>query len=332
MVEVSAPMVAVEAPKAEVTAAAIAEVPFDPAVDAEPAPPAAEPVPMGGPRPPVRSTVSDLVDSGDRVDLDGLVESTPDPEARALRAQVIRSEPVPIIPGRAVPVAPAPASSAAGVRRMADSTPVAPAIEAAMLLTEEQARTSPFWLELYRTQRELASFMPLASPYVTVVGALPQAMTVTRRLRQGPTMSEAEVYVLTDRAGIVSEPMWNLVRSGRRLLEIAAQRAELPTVLIVDVPDEHPNWLFPLQNRLRMAGVSLFHYVVNGRPTAAELERFRQGIDLPYAIDVVSRLEPERVLELIEQRHPLASVSGTVLTAEFLVAMRRQVAGSELAT
>ena len=78
---------------------------------------------------------------------------------------------------------------------------------------------------------------------------------------------------------------------------------------------------------LRAAGVGLFRYAVSGRPTGAELEHYRQGSDVPYAIDLTARVDPARVVELVADRHPVVSVAGAELTPELLLALRRHVAG-----
>ena len=74
-----------------------------------------------------------------------------------------------------------------------------------------------------------------------------------------------------------------------------------------------------------MAGVGLFRHVIPGQPTAPELESYRQGSDVPYVFDLVSRVTPRSVVGFMDARHPVASVAGAELTAELLVALRRQV-------
>ncbi|MEM9563394.1 MAG: hypothetical protein AAGA93_12290 [Actinomycetota bacterium] len=219
----------------------------------------------------------------------------------------------------------------------------------------------PFWSGLDATAAELESFVPDGAPVVAVVGPLPLATTVVRRLLDGPDLGSAEVFVLTDRAGIVSEPSWRLVRTANRLVHLVDRRLSgpgsdgehpnrtatttddtgaaagagargdgperelVPTVLVLDAPTELPSWLVALQHRLRSVGVGLFRYVVAGQPTGADLERFRQGTDVPAVIDLLSRVEPARVVELIEQRHPIVSVAGVDLGPELLRAFRGHV-------
>lgn len=217
------------------------------------------------------------------------------------------------------PTGPAPAPVDRAAR------PAVPVGQPAELLSDDQARTSPFWLELQRAQHELASFLPLDSSFVAVIGPLALTTAVVRRLRSGSELASAGVVVLSDRAGIVSEPSWEMVRSGHQLVEVAGHLSDRPTVLVIDVPVERPAWVAPLQNRLRMAGVGLFRHVIPGQPTASELESHRQGSDVPYVFDLVSRVTPRSVVDFIDARHPVASVAGSELTAELLVALRRQV-------
>ncbi len=202
---------------------------------------------------------------------------------------------------------------------------VAPLAGTVNLLAVGRPGSAGFWLELQRAQHELASFMPLASPSVAVIGPLALTTATVRRLRGGAGFGSAEVIALTDRAEIVSEPSWQLVRSGHQLVEVAQERRDWPTILLVDVPVELPNWVAPLQHRLRMAGVGLFRYAVPGTPSAERLDAYRLACDVPYALDLVSRVEPQRLVDIIAQRHPVASVAGTDLNAELLVALRRQV-------
>lgn len=192
---------------------------------------------------------------------------------------------------------------------------------------------APFWRQLRHAREELASFLPSDAPVTAVVGPLPLATSVVRRLRSGGPLASADVIVLTDRAGIVSEPSWDLVRHANRLVEAVADRVDqstagrsaepTPLVVVIDVPAELPHWVPTLQHRLRAAGVGLFRYPVAGQPTAVDLERFRQGGDVPYAVDLVSRVEPEVVLGLLADRHPVVSVAGSDLSPELLVALRR---------
>lgn len=193
------------------------------------------------------------------------------------------------------------------------------------VLTPQSDPLSSFWLRLQRAQHELASFMPLASAIVATIGPLSLTTPIVRRLRAQAGFESADVIVLTDRAEIVSEPSWELVRSGHQLLDAVREKTDWPTLLLIDVPVELPNWVAPLENRLRMAGVGLFRYAVPGNPTSEQLDQYRLGSDVPYVLDLVSRVEPERLVEFIALRHPITSVAGADLNAELLVAMREQV-------
>lgn len=186
--------------------------------------------------------------------------------------------------------------------------------------------SSGFWLRLQEAEEELAGFMPAPSSFVATIGPLSLITPIVRRLRAQPRFSSADVVVLTNRTEIVSEPQWQLVRSGNQLVEEANQRGDRPTLLLIDVPVELPNWVAPLQNRLRMAGVGLFRYAIPGHPDAAKLDQYRLGSDVPYVLDLISRVPPRSLVDFLDQRHPIASVSGADITAELLLALRRQVA------
>jgi hypothetical protein len=106
---------------------------------------------------------------------------------------------------------------------------------------------------------------------------------------------------------------------------VANERNGEPTLLVLDVPVDLPQWVAPLQQRLRLAGVGAFRYAVPGTPSAEQLDRYRLGSDVPYILDLVSRVEPDRLVTFVDQQHPIGSVGGAVLTAELLVAMQEQV-------
>lgn len=219
-----------------------------------------------------------------------------------------------------------------------------------------------FWGRLVSAGQELTSFLPIDSTFVAVAGPLPLAVEVVRRLRSTPSMESSEVLVLTDRTGVVSEPSWPVVRTGRRLVEVVEERMQAgdsdppfeaefadhegledllfrtdstdepdaepeSMILIIDTPVEPPHWLAPLQHRLRAAGVGLFRYAVPGHPTGPELERYRQGTDVPYVVDLTSRVDPARVVSLLAGRHPIGSVAGAELGPELLVALRTHAGG-----
>ena len=250
-------------------------------------------------------------------------------------------------PPAPAPVAPAPAAPLpTGAEQATDRAP-----------DRSRSRRSTFWARLDEAEAELDSFVPDRPGVTAVVGPLPLATAVVRRLADSIDDRPVDVVVLTDRAGIVSEPSWRLVRTGNRLVRLVLRRFEgpstdptedgvdldqdsesvavgdpqTPLMIVIDVPGDAPadlpSWVTGLQHRLRAAGVGLFRYAVSGRPSGSELERYRQGSDVPYAIDLTARVDPARVVELVADRHPIVSVAGTDLTPELLVALRRHVEG-----
>lgn len=182
-----------------------------------------------------------------------------------------------------------------------------------------------FWARISMARDQLDAVLPSPSSFLAVIGPLSLTTPVIRRLRTETDLASADVIVLTDRAEIVSEPNWQLVRSGHQLIELANERNGGPTLLVVDVPVELPQWVAPLQQRLRLAGVGAFRYAVPGTPSSEQLDRYRLGSDVPYVLDLVSRVEPERLVAFLSQQHPIGSIGGATLTAELLVAMQEQV-------
>ncbi|MEM9655825.1 MAG: hypothetical protein AAGA65_27310 [Actinomycetota bacterium] len=182
-----------------------------------------------------------------------------------------------------------------------------------------------FWPTLGRARQQLANALPASPTFVAVIGPLSLTTPVIGRLRTALGLVDAQVIVLTDRAEVVSEPNWQLVRSGHQLVDAAQERNGEPTILVIDVPADLPQWMAPLQQRLRLAGVEAFRFAVPGTPTLEQLERYRHGCDVPYLLDLVSRVEPARLVDFVAQHHPVGSVGGAPLTAELLVAMQEQV-------
>lgn len=233
--------------------------------------------------------------------------------------------------GAEQPVAPAPAEAAApapavGPGPALTPSPVPRRSAAVGSSVRSRARQSKpaFWRGLDRTAAELASFLPAGSPLTAVVGPLASATAVVHGLQSTTELASADVVVLTDRAGIVSEPSWELVRTGDRLVRRLGEAGGRPTIALIDVPVDLPPWVVPLQRRLRSVGVGLFRYAVSGQP-AGDLERYRQGADVPYAIDLMSRVDPDVVVSLIADRHPIRSIAGVDLGPELLLALRRHV-------
>ena len=181
---------------------------------------------------------------------------------------------------------------------------------------------SNFWVHLQQTRDALRAFVPPATRLVVVVGPLALTVPVVRRLQCRHRLAPDDVTVLTSRAEIVSEPSWHLVRSGRQLVEAARARADQPALLVMDAPIELPIWVAPLLTRLRATGLDLVRYIVPGSPAPDDLIRFWTGPDEPYVIDLVSRVQPSLLVQLVEHDHPVATVAGVELSAELLVAMR----------
>ncbi len=253
-------------------------------------------------------------------------------EASAAEDELLRRRARPAA-GRAtdrpsVPVASAPMAAATATRPAPMDTdhPLDRPITATPSDGAGHRRPRPvFWQRLDRVTDELASFLPASSGRTAVVGPLPLVSAVVTRLQSTPELASADVVVLTDRAGIVSEPTWRLERNGDRLIRAVEESEGRPVIVIIDVPGDLPAWVGTLQRRLRSAGVGLFRYALSGQPTSAELERYRQGADVPYAIDLTSRVEPGLVVGLIADRHPIVSVAGAELGPELLLALRRHV-------
>lgn len=132
--------------------------------------------------------------------------------------------------------------------------------------------------------------------------------------------------MLTKRTEIVSEPTWRLVRDGFRLVEAATNRQRPSGLVVIDAGTELAPWVRALVTRLRDAGMGMVRYVVAGDPTDAKLATGCEMLGQPLMVDLVQPAEPSRVLELTGRGEPIATVGGTLLTAELVLAMEAEVA------
>lgn len=226
-----------------------------------------------------------------------------------------------LIPGRPSATAeaarPSRRNASAGVGRL--SSMATPRL---MATTESSGPIAPssFWPTLKAIGDSMQT-LPRTPGLTVVVGPLVLAVPVVRRLQCHHRLGPEDVVVLTARAEIISEPTWRLVRSGAQLVDAAARREAEPTLLVIDAPVEQPIWVAPLLVRLRRAGVDLVRYAVPGSPDSNELEQYRAAPDRRYVIDLVSRVEPARLVKLVQRGHPVATVAGVGVTAELLLAM-----------
>ncbi|MEM7272274.1 MAG: hypothetical protein AAF547_04260 [Actinomycetota bacterium] len=328
----------IAAPRAETAAAPTEPTPSAPAATAAPVPestpsapiprpvttpdptpaPMSTPVPAAVPTPePTPAPMSTPVPTA---------VPTPDPTLVPMSTPAPMSTPVPVAARPSSPTR-SPSVAATAPRSARPAHAPTPGLTPAQLdaLAGIPESRGGFWGRVDRTGLELGSFLPPSAPMVAVIGPLSLTTPIIRRLRTEDTLSSAEVVILTDRAEIVSEPTWRLVRSGHQLVDVATEAGGRPIVAVIDVPVDLPKWVGPLLNRLRLAGVGLFRYTVPGTPTPDQLGRYRLGSDVPYVLDLVSRLSPDQVMALIADRQPVGSVGGATLTPELLVAIRQQV-------
>lgn len=182
-----------------------------------------------------------------------------------------------------------------------------------------------FWDQLRRTGAELAHRSGLAgTETVGVVGPLAATLPVIRRLQRSRGGS-CDVVVLSTRAEIMCEPGWTLARNGARLAEAAHRPG--PVVLVIDVPVPLPLWVGPLVERLRRAGMGLVHHAVEGDPDPDDLAAATAVLGQPLEFDLISPVDPGRLVALIDVDAPVSSVRGEPLSPELVVAARRAGAG-----
>jgi hypothetical protein len=183
-----------------------------------------------------------------------------------------------------------------------------------------------FWarFESARADAELFHIPPVAVS--AVVGSLPTALPVVRRCIASHWAGTCEVFALTGKAQVPGEPGWTVVERGSDLVRIVEQDGHDFPLLVIDVPGEPPLWVRPLLERLRRSDLGLVHYVLDGDPTDEDLATWHGELGRPAVLDLVSPLEPARVLGLLDRGEPIASIAGVPVTASLLLALRSEVA------
>lgn len=179
-----------------------------------------------------------------------------------------------------------------------------------------------FW-DLYdraAAEAELARVTPAS--VVAVVGPLDEAVAVARRCRDDYWMGVRDVHVLSQRPDLPDDTDWIRVERPSDLVAVLEEdRGGFP-VLVLDVPSELPAFVEPLVARLRDCGLGLVHYVLDGDPDDEDLATWYGRLGRPSVLDLVSPIEPARILELIDRGEPVVSVAGMALTPELLLAFR----------
>jgi hypothetical protein len=193
----------------------------------------------------------------------------------------------------------------------------------------------PFWARLEGARDEVAPLVLAQPPVVGVVGPLRSIVPLLRVLErndEGP--GQRSVVVLTNRAEIVSQPTWRLVRDGMRLAS-AVGSADLPLALAIDVDGEGeesepgglPIWVDPLLDRLRRNGMGLVRVAVTGPIDEERLVAMERAIGGRVLFDLLTAVEPGRALRMLDAGLPIGSIVGVPVTAELLLTLRHE-AGS----
>lgn len=181
-----------------------------------------------------------------------------------------------------------------------------------------------FWGRLEAARGELQGRLTSSAGIVCVVGPLRDTMGVARQLQHRRRSAPSPVYVLTTRAEIVSEPGWELVRDGGRLVRLVAAGDGEPAVVVIDVPAEHPIWLAPLIQRLRTAGAGLVRHTVVGSVTAERIESCERVAGGSWELDLPMAIDPVHLMDLLDDGVAVSTVGGADLGPELLVALRRE--------
>lgn len=181
------------------------------------------------------------------------------------------------------------------------------------------------WERLRQARAEAELLVVPSVATVAVVGPVDRARSVIELCRAQRWDDDGAVVVLTNRPNLVDDP-WTAVGRGSDLVDaLEADDADFP-LLVIDVPRELPLWVRPLVERLRNGGVGMVHYALLGEPSDEDLATWHGEVGRPSVLDLVSPVDPGRVLELIERGEPIASVAGFALGPELLLALQTEVA------
>ncbi|MEM7275026.1 MAG: hypothetical protein AAF547_18230 [Actinomycetota bacterium] len=259
---------------------------------------------------------------GVRIDREPTVAVT---ENDRIRAEMLAARPTESM------VAPEPVAPTASMAPVAPMSPVVSA-EAAPVPPVEPVGSVPsptppssslqFW-DRYDEASAAAQLFAVPPAAVTaVVGSLEVAIPVVDRCQASHWVSQCDVFVLTDRPQLVDDPTWVCLRRPSDVVALLENGGSDFPLIVIDVPQELPVWVRPLVARLREGGVGLVHYVLDGRPGDEDLATWHGEIGKPAVLDLADTVEPARVLELLDRGEPIASVGGSAITADLLLALR----------
>ncbi len=207
-----------------------------------------------------------------------------------------------------------------------EPSPDAPADES---VDEDWQRPDPaeFWASYDEACAIADLFTVPPAAVIAVIGPLPSLINIVDRIRRRHWDGESDVVLLTDRAngacGLDQEETrpWTIVRRPDDLVAILDDDQRDAPLLVIDVPGELPNWIRSLIESLRLGGLGLVHYVLDGEPTDEDLATWHGQLGRPSVLDLASPVEPTRALGLLDRGEPIASINGIVLDAELLLAL-----------
>ena len=210
-------------------------------------------------------------------------------------------------------------------RELADPTPVEISMTDLLTSRPTNGPTIDFWAQYDQARAAADLFVVPPAAVMAVVGPLEIAIPVARKCRSRHWVGDGDVYVLSDRPNIGAEPDWTIVRKADDLLAVLEDSRHDSPLLVVDVPRELPPWVAELVTRLRLGGVGLVRYVLDGEPTDEALATWHGELGRPAVLDLASPIAPERVIGMLERGEPIASIAGVPITAELLLALHMEV-------
>ena len=187
----------------------------------------------------------------------------------------------------------------------------------------ERGREAEAFWQLVDASAALAELLDVpATPTVAVVGSLEVGMAVARRSRARHWIPDDAVLVRTDRPELVDERGWRILDTDAEAIEVLDNGLPPSAMLVIDVPAELTVRDADLIGRLRRDGPALVRYVVESEPTSEDLATWHGFLGRPAVLDLADPVAPARVLQLLDQAAPVASVAGVAMSAELIAALR----------
>lgn len=180
-----------------------------------------------------------------------------------------------------------------------------------------------FWSRLSsaRGEASLLSDIP-RSPLAVIAGDLDAGLLAARRRQRDRLMPSDALLVLSRRGDTSGLPSWQCFGDEASLFD-ALGPDPTQRLVVIDAPPGSRG-LGPLMGRLAAHGATAVHMAVSGSPSAEDLDQTVASIGTAVVVDFVSTVAPTVAVSYFDRGIPIGSIGGHRLTAELLVALRRE--------